>query len=84
MKMYLVMLVVSMLLPMRVSAQTVKGKLVDESNLEKYNEWLNDPAIDEETKKELRSIKDDESEIQDRFYMENQWNICVKATVIVE
>ena len=21
---------------------------------------------------------------QDRFYMENQWNICVKATVIVE
>lgn len=30
--MYLVMLVVSMLLPMRVSAQTVKGKLVDESN----------------------------------------------------
>ena len=27
MKMYLVMLVVSMLLPMRVSAQTVKGKL---------------------------------------------------------
>ena len=38
------------------------------SYLEKYNEWLNDPAIDEETKKELRSIKDDESEIQDRFY----------------
>ena len=30
--MYWVMLVVSMLLPMRVSAQTVKGKLVDESN----------------------------------------------------
>ena len=30
--MYLIMLVVSMLLPMRVSAQTVKGKLVDESN----------------------------------------------------
>lgn len=30
--MYLVMLVVSMLLPVRVSAQTVKGKLVDESN----------------------------------------------------
>ena len=38
------------------------------SYLEKYNEWLNDPAIDEETKKELRSIKDDETEIQDRFY----------------
>ena len=38
------------------------------SYLEKYNEWLNDPAIDEETKKELISIKDDESEMQDRFY----------------
>ena len=37
------------------------------SYLEKYNEWLNDPAIDEKTKKELRSIKDDESEIQDRI-----------------
>ena len=34
----------------------------------KYNAWLNDPAIDEETKNELKSIKDDEAEIQDRFY----------------
>ncbi|EJW94241.1 hypothetical protein, secreted, partial [gut metagenome] len=31
-KMYLVMLVLSMLLPIRVSAQAVKGRLVDESN----------------------------------------------------
>ena len=29
--------------------------------LEKYNAWLNDPAIDEETKSELKSIKDDEA-----------------------
>ena len=36
--------------------------------LEKYNEWLNDPAIDENTKEELKSIVNDETEIQDRFY----------------
>ena len=29
------------------------------SYLEKYNEWLNDPAIDEETKEKLKSIKND-------------------------
>lgn len=33
-----------------------------------YNEWLNDPYFDEETKAELRGIADDENEIQDRFY----------------
>ena len=38
--MYLVMLVVSMLLPMRVSAQTVKGKLVDGFGICKWNhQW---------------------------------------------
>ena len=25
--------------------------------LDKYNKWLNDPSIDEETKKELKSIE---------------------------
>ena len=34
----------------------------------KYNEWLNSPVIDEESKKELLSIKDNEKEIEDRFY----------------
>ena len=38
--------------------------------LEKYNEWLNDPAIDKETKEELNNIKDNNTEIQDRFYKE--------------
>lgn len=33
-----------------------------------YNEWLSDPLIDEETKKELREIENDEKEIEDRFY----------------
>ncbi len=34
----------------------------------KYNEWLKDENIDNETKMELLSIKDDEDEIKDRFY----------------
>ena len=38
--------------------------------LEKYNEWLNNPIFDEETKKELRSIEGNEKEIEDRFYKE--------------
>ena len=29
----------------------------------KYEEWLNNPCFDEETKKELESIKDNEKEI---------------------
>lgn len=35
--------------------------------LEKYNEWRNSEIFDEETKKELRNITD-ENEIKDRFY----------------
>ncbi|MGO0882132.1 phospho-sugar mutase [Clostridioides difficile] len=33
-----------------------------------YEMWLNSPYFDEQTKEELLSIKDDEKEIQDRFY----------------
>lgn len=33
-----------------------------------YEIWLNSPYFDEQTKNELLSIKDDEKEIQDRFY----------------
>ncbi|WP_270942814.1 phospho-sugar mutase [Romboutsia lituseburensis] len=36
--------------------------------IKKYNEWLNNQYFDEETKKELLDIKDDEKEIEDRFY----------------
>ena len=36
--------------------------------LEKYNEWLNNPSIDEETKAELKSIQGNDIEIEDRFY----------------
>jgi len=35
--------------------------------LEKYNEWCNSDVFDEETKKELKGITD-ENEIKDRFY----------------
>jgi len=35
---------------------------------EKYEQWLESPFFDEETKEELRNIKDDEGEIEDRFY----------------
>ncbi|WGS64338.1 phospho-sugar mutase [Marinitoga aeolica] len=35
-----------------------------------YEEWLNSPYVDEETKKELLSIKDNEKEIMERFYKE--------------
>ena len=35
---------------------------------EMYEKWLNDPAIAEEDKKELREIANNEKEIEDRFY----------------
>ena len=33
-----------------------------------YKKWLEDDRFDEETKKDLLSIKDDEEEIKDRFH----------------
>ena len=50
--------------------------------LEKYNQWLNDFAIDEDTKKELRSIKDDDTEIQDRFYKDLEFGTAGLRGVI--
>ena len=38
--------------------------------LEEYKKWYESPEFDEETKKELLAIKDDEKEIEDRFYKE--------------
>lgn len=38
--------------------------------LEEYKKWCESPEFDEETKKELLEIKDDEKEIEDRFYKE--------------
>ena len=39
-----------------------------EEYLKKYQEWCNNPNFDEETKKELNEIKNNEEEIKDRFY----------------
>lgn len=36
--------------------------------MKSYNEWINNPYFDDETKKELLSIKNDQKEIEDRFY----------------
>ena len=36
--------------------------------LEKYNKWLESKEIDEETKEELRKIKNNDTEIKDSFY----------------
>ena len=40
------------------------------SYLEEYKRWCESPEFDEETKKELLEIKNDEKEIEDRFYKE--------------
>lgn len=37
---------------------------------EKYNDWLSNPLIDEETKEELKSISNDENEIEERFFQD--------------
>ena len=38
--------------------------------LEEYKRWCESPEFDEETKKELLEIKENEAEIEDRFYKE--------------
>ena len=36
--------------------------------MKRYEEWLNAPCFDNETKKELESIRGNEKEITERFY----------------
>ena len=50
--------------------------------LEEYKRWCEDPAFDEETKKELLSIKDDKEEIEDRFYKELEFGTAGLRGVI--
>ncbi len=50
--------------------------------LEKYNSWLNDKAIDEETKKELIAISEDKSELEDRFYKDLEFGTAGLRGVI--
>lgn len=37
---------------------------------EVYKQWLENPYFDEETKKELKEIQDNDNEIKERFYMD--------------
>lgn len=47
-----------------------------------YQEWLEKPCFDEETKKELRAIADDENEIKERFYTELEFGTAGLRGVI--
>ena len=38
------------------------------SYMETYKEWCTNPYFDENTKAELAAIKDNQAEIEDRFY----------------
>ena len=50
--------------------------------LDKYNKWLSDPSIDEETKEELKSIEGNNAEIEDRFYKELEFGTAGLRGVI--
>ena len=39
-----------------------------EDYMANYQEWVNNPVFDNETKKELENIKTNEEEIKERFY----------------
>lgn len=48
--------------------QLREGKIIMKLYKESYQQWLDNPYFDEETKKELLSIQNNEKEIEDRFY----------------
>ena len=50
--------------------------------LEEYKKWCESSEFDEETKKELIAIKDDEKEIEDRFYKELEFGTAGLRGVI--
>ena len=50
--------------------------------LEEYKKWCEANEFDEETKKELLSIKDDKMEIEDRFYKELEFGTAGLRGVI--
>ena len=47
-----------------------------------YEEWLANPYFDEATKEELRSIKEDENEIKERFYQDLEFGTAGLRGVI--
>lgn len=48
----------------------------------RYLEWINNPYFDEETKKELLNIKDNNKEIEDRFYKDLEFGTAGLRGVI--
>jgi len=50
--------------------------------LEEYKRWIESNEFDEETKKELEQIKDNEKEIEDRFYKELEFGTAGLRGVI--
>ncbi len=49
---------------------------------ELYNEWLSNPYFDEETKKELKALSEDDNEIKERFYKELEFGTAGLRGVI--
>lgn len=49
---------------------------------EVYQQWLENPYFDEDTKAELRAISDDENEIKERFYMDLEFGTAGLRGVI--
>ncbi len=49
---------------------------------ERYEEWLNNPSFGEEVKKDLESIKNNEKEIEDRFYKDLEFGTAGLRGVI--
>ena len=50
--------------------------------LDEYKKWCESPEFDEETKKELLEIKENEAEIEDRFYKELEFGTAGLRGVI--
>ena len=50
--------------------------------LKEYEKWCNSEEFDEETRKELLKIKDDEKEIEDRFYKELEFGTAGLRRII--
>ncbi len=48
----------------------------------KYNKWLQDPAISEKDKQELRALQGNEKEIEDRFYKDLEFGTAGLRGVI--
>lgn len=53
-----------------------------EEYMKRYEEWLNNPCFDEQTRKELEEIKGNEKEIEDRFYKELEFGTAGLRGVI--